>query len=132
MASTRTRDAALQKCARPFARTRSSPGTALSTTAMFFHACPRPVAFVSRGSSRSPEIDTTKHLAGRILTFNTALECEHTQVTVLFADLTGSMELLAVRDPEEVRPVKQTMKAESLAELATMAARQGAAAQPKR
>jgi class 3 adenylate cyclase len=33
----------------------------------------------------------------------TALEGEHKQVTVLFADLEGSMELLAERDPEEAR-----------------------------
>ena len=32
-----------------------------------------------------------------------ALEGERKQVTVLFADLKGSMELLADRDPEEAR-----------------------------
>jgi class 3 adenylate cyclase len=32
-----------------------------------------------------------------------ALEAERKQVTVLFADLKGSMELLADRDPEEAR-----------------------------
>jgi class 3 adenylate cyclase len=39
----------------------------------------------------------------RILTSKTALEGERKQVTVLFADLKGSMELLADRDPEEAR-----------------------------
>ena len=39
----------------------------------------------------------------RILTSRTALEGERKQVTVLFADLKGSMELLADRDPEEAR-----------------------------
>jgi class 3 adenylate cyclase len=42
-----------------------------------------------------------------------ALEGERKQVTVLFADLKGSMELLADRDPEEARaildPVPQLM-----------------------
>jgi class 3 adenylate cyclase len=46
---------------------------------------------------------TPKHLAERILTSKAALEGERKQVTVLFADLKGSMELLADRDPEEAR-----------------------------
>ncbi len=44
---------------------------------------------------------TPKHLAEKILTSKSALEGERKQVTVLFADLKGSMELLADRDPEE-------------------------------
>jgi len=44
-----------------------------------------------------------KHLAERILTSKAALEGERKQVTVLFADVKGSMELLADRDPEEAR-----------------------------
>jgi predicted ATPase/class 3 adenylate cyclase len=51
----------------------------------------------------SPESYTPKHLAERILHSKTALEGERKQVTVLFADLKGSMELLADRDPEEAR-----------------------------
>ena len=43
------------------------------------------------------------HLAEKILTSKAALEGERKQVTVLFADLKGSMELLADRDPEEAR-----------------------------
>src|SRR5215471_6370046 len=46
---------------------------------------------------------TPKHLAEKILTSKAALEGERNQVTVLFADLKGSMELLANRDPEEAR-----------------------------
>jgi class 3 adenylate cyclase/tetratricopeptide (TPR) repeat protein len=44
---------------------------------------------------------TPAHLAEKILTSRSALEGERKQVTVLFADLKGSMELLADRDPEE-------------------------------
>jgi len=51
----------------------------------------------------SPETYTPKHLAEKILTSKSALEGERKQVTVLFADLKGSMELLADRDPEEAR-----------------------------
>jgi class 3 adenylate cyclase/tetratricopeptide (TPR) repeat protein len=52
-----------------------------------------------------PEAYTPKHLAEKILTSRTALEGERKQVTVLFADLKGSMELLADRDPEEARKI---------------------------
>jgi len=51
----------------------------------------------------SPESYTPKHLAEKILTSRAALEGERKQVTVLFADLKGSMELLSDRDPEEAR-----------------------------
>jgi class 3 adenylate cyclase/tetratricopeptide (TPR) repeat protein len=51
----------------------------------------------------SPESYTPKHLAERILTSKGALEGERKQVTVLFADLKGSTELLSDRDPEEAR-----------------------------
>jgi class 3 adenylate cyclase/predicted ATPase len=52
---------------------------------------------------RSPASYTPWHLAEKILTSKTALEGERKQVTVLFADLKGSMELLADRDPEDGR-----------------------------
>jgi class 3 adenylate cyclase/tetratricopeptide (TPR) repeat protein len=51
----------------------------------------------------SPKQYTPKHLAERILVSKDALEGERKYVTVLFADLKGSMELLADRDPEEAR-----------------------------
>jgi class 3 adenylate cyclase/tetratricopeptide (TPR) repeat protein len=51
----------------------------------------------------APESYTPKHLAEKILTSKAALEGERKQVTVLFADLKGSMELLGDRDPEEAR-----------------------------
>jgi len=59
----------------------------------------------ARTSSKfaSPEVYTPKHLAEKILTSKGALEGERKQVTVLFADMKGSMELLADRDPEEAR-----------------------------
>ena len=46
---------------------------------------------------------TPAHLTEKILASRAALEGERKQVTVLFADLKGSMELLADRDPEEAR-----------------------------
>src|SRR5438309_9338153 len=53
-------------------------------------------------SSPAPESYTPKHLAEPILTSKAAFEGERKQVTVLFADLKGSMESLADRDPEDV------------------------------
>jgi len=64
---------------------------------------------------RSPQSYTPKHLAERILTGRSTLEGERKQVTVLFADLKDSMELIADRDPEEARklldPVLELMMA---------------------
>ncbi len=55
------------------------------------------------GKFASPDFYTPKHLAEKILTSKSALEGERKQVTVLFADLKGAMELLADRDPEDAR-----------------------------
>ena len=44
---------------------------------------------------------TPKHLAEKILTSRSALEGERKQVTVLFADVKGSMDLAEQVDPEE-------------------------------
>jgi class 3 adenylate cyclase/tetratricopeptide (TPR) repeat protein len=63
----------------------------------------------------APLAYTPPYLAEKILISRTALEDERKQVTVLFADLKGSMELLADRDPEEARqlldPVLERMMA---------------------
>jgi class 3 adenylate cyclase len=66
-------------------------------------------------SAPTPHTYTPSYLAEKILTSRSALEGERKQVTVLFADLKGSMELLAERDPEEARqlldPVLERMMA---------------------
>src|SRR5213593_77613 len=54
-------------------------------------------------AAASPQAYTPQHLAEKILTTGVTLVGERKQVTVLFADLKGSMELLADRDPEEAR-----------------------------
>ena len=65
--------------------------------------------------AQTPLAYTPPYLAEKILTTRSALEGERKQVTVLFADLKGSMELLADRDPEEARqlldPVLERMMA---------------------
>ena len=76
-------------------------------------APPHPTAFPTSSQDRAPLAYTPSYLAEKILTSRSALEGERKQVTVLFADLKGSMELLADRDPEEARqlldPVLQRM-----------------------
>src|SRR5688572_33252422 len=52
-----------------------------------------------------PQDYTPQHLAERIINSRGALEGERKQVTVLFADLNGSMELMADRDPEAARRI---------------------------
>ena len=59
----------------------------------------------ARPAARAPQSYTPDHLAERILTSRSALEGERKQVTILFADLKGSMELLADRDPEHARAI---------------------------
>jgi class 3 adenylate cyclase/tetratricopeptide (TPR) repeat protein len=75
--------------------------------AKFCLECGQAVGGPTAGQDRfsSPESYTPKHLAEKILTSKNALEGERKQVTVLFADLKGSMELLAERDPEEARKI---------------------------
>ena len=51
----------------------------------------------------SPDAYTPSHLARKILTARASLPGERKKVTVLFADLKGSLELMADRDPEDAR-----------------------------
>ena len=92
-----------EECAAPLARSCVNCGTQLSATAKFCPECAHPVAGPILVRFNSPETYTPKHLAEKILTSKSALEGERKQVTVLFADMKGSMELLADRDPEEAR-----------------------------
>jgi class 3 adenylate cyclase/tetratricopeptide (TPR) repeat protein len=69
-------------------------------------SAPAPDATVPPLATRlesEPLVYTPPHLAEKIRTTRAALEGERKQVTVLFADLKGSMELLADRDPGEAR-----------------------------
>jgi class 3 adenylate cyclase/tetratricopeptide (TPR) repeat protein len=77
------------ECAAPLAAACGHCGAELAGTARFCSQCGHPTS-----TPRHPD---------RILTSTAALEAERKQVTVLFADLKGSMELLADRDPEEAR-----------------------------
>jgi class 3 adenylate cyclase/tetratricopeptide (TPR) repeat protein len=56
---------------------------------------------VTPPADRDPRAYTPKHLADKILQSKSALEGERKRVTVLFADVKGSMELAEQLDPEE-------------------------------
>jgi class 3 adenylate cyclase/tetratricopeptide (TPR) repeat protein len=56
----------------------------------------------------APESYTPKHLAERILSSRVSLEGERKHVTVLFADLKGSTELIEGLDPEDTRSLLDT------------------------
>ena len=92
------------ECGAGLAQTCAQCATVLPAGAKFCLECGQPVgAPTATGRFQSPDVYTPKHLAEKILTSKSALEGERKQVTVLFADLKGSMELLADRDPEEAR-----------------------------
>ena len=90
-----------EECATPLARVCANCGSQVSFSAKFCSQCGRPLqtaADVNRLAS--PKSYTPQHLAEKILISRAALEGERKQVTVLFADIKGSMELLVDRDAE--------------------------------
>ena len=95
------------ECGRRLVLSCGGCGTELPAGAKFCKECGQAVGAATLPTvarvAASPESYTPKHLAEKILTSKAALEGERKQVTVLFADLKGSMELLADRDPEEAR-----------------------------
>jgi class 3 adenylate cyclase/tetratricopeptide (TPR) repeat protein len=102
-----------EECAAPLPRACANCGRPLSARARFCPGCAYPTGSTEAGPA--VETYTPRHLAEKILTSRAALEGERKQVTALFADLKGSMELFADRDPEEARkfldPVIERMMA---------------------
>jgi adenylate cyclase len=95
-----------EACATPLAPSCASCGTGLRPGARFCDECAHPVdsaapPAAAGESARSPRDYTPKHLVDRILQSKSALEGERKQVTVLFADVKGSMELAEQLDPEQ-------------------------------
>src|SRR5947208_14301398 len=107
-AENRERARFCRECGATFGAVCSSCGAKVEAGSKFCDGCGAPVDATTApgpGSSRfaSPESYTPRHLAEKILHSKSALEGERKHVTVLLADLKGSMELLADRDPEEAR-----------------------------
>src|SRR5258706_6822747 len=97
------------ECAAPLTSTCPSCGTANPPENKFCGQCAAPLRTAPTAKFAAPDSYTPKHLAEKILTSKAALEGERKQVTVLFADLKGSMDLLADRDPEEARKLLDTV-----------------------
>jgi len=95
------------ECGTPVTHGCASCGTELPSGAKFCLECGTAVAGATPGKStaaapeRVPLSYTPRHLADKILQSRSALEGERKQVTVLFADVKGSMELAEQLDPEE-------------------------------
>jgi class 3 adenylate cyclase len=83
------------ECGSPFAPRCSACGTELPPNAKFCLECGAVlVTAPEKGTEKDRPLSyTPKHLADKILTQRSALEGERKQVTVLFADVKGSMEL---------------------------------------
>ena len=79
-------------------------GSRVSATAKFCPECAHPLMpFAGEPRFASPKDYTPQHLANRILAAKANLDGERKQVTVLFADIKGSTELIADRDPEDAQ-----------------------------
>ena len=106
-----------EECAAPLKRVCSGCGSELRATAKFCDECGGRVAGASTGAvaapvatvapPHAPRACTPRHLADRILQSRAALEGERKQVTVLFADVKGSMDLAEHLDPEEWSRIMQ-------------------------
>jgi len=91
-----------EECAAPLPLICAHCGSEVFSSAKF---CPECGHAIRAGDPRftSPRTYTPQNLADKILTSRAILEGERKQVTVLFADVKGSMELFAERDAEDVQ-----------------------------
>src|SRR5262245_11494793 len=89
------------ECGSRLGRTCAACGTAAELSEKFCGSCGAPLNEPTALAERSPATYTPKHLAEKILGSRSALQGERKQVTVLFADVKGSMELAEQVDPEE-------------------------------
>src|SRR5262249_14133586 len=89
-------------CGAPLARTCAGCGMSLRPAARFCDGCGEPVSgSATAAPTRDLRAYTPGHLVAKILASRATLEGERKQVTVLFADVKGSMELAEQLDPEE-------------------------------
>jgi class 3 adenylate cyclase/tetratricopeptide (TPR) repeat protein len=103
-----------EQCGAPLARACAVCGAQVSSAAKYCSQCGTALSPVADDPRFvSPESYTPQHLVEKILTSKAAVEGERKQVTVLFSDIKGSLELLAGLDPEDaqklVEPVVELM-----------------------
>ena len=91
------------QCGRPLGGVVKCPSCASQNSAAQKHCdhCGHSLARAAEPAGRDLRAYTPAHLRERILTSRSALEDERKQVTVLFADVKGSMDLAEQVDPEE-------------------------------
>ncbi len=88
-----------EECGAALVRRCPTCGTEVGPRAKFCSECGQ--GLDAPAHATSPLAYTPRHLADKILTSRSALEGERKQVTVLFADVKGSMDLAAQVDPED-------------------------------
>ena len=94
------------ECGAPLGRTCPACAVLNAPGNSYCSACGRALEKTAAPArTHEPHDYTPKYLAERILRGREAIEGERKQVTVLFADLRGSLEILADRDPEDARRV---------------------------
>jgi class 3 adenylate cyclase len=94
-------------CEAPLAAVCPGCGNGNPPASRFCNACGSPLGVTfppaQSESAPPPQSYTPRHLAEKILASRAGLEGERKQVTVLFADVVGSTELIQGRDPEEAQ-----------------------------
>jgi class 3 adenylate cyclase/tetratricopeptide (TPR) repeat protein len=103
-----------EQCGAPLARACAICGAQVSSTAKYCPQCGTALSPIADDPRFvSPKSYTPQHLVEKILTSKSTVEGERKQVTVLFADIKGSLELLAGLDPEDaqklIQPVVELM-----------------------
>ena len=96
-----------EQCGARLARACVACGTPAPLDGNFCGHCGQPLGEAAPRAAGHPAPDTYTpgHLARRIRSAREAIEGERKQVTVLFADVRGSLEVLADRDPEDVQAI---------------------------
>ena len=90
------------ECGARLGRACAACGTPADPGEKFCGNCGAPLGLAAPSpAEQAPATYTPQHLAEKILTSRKTLEGERKQVTVLFADVKGSMELAEQLDPEE-------------------------------
>jgi adenylate cyclase len=92
-----------EECASPFTRRCLSCNTENSATAKFCIECAKPLESAGGKSQRASTGSSTIQVSAE--TADASLEGERKTVTMLFADIKGSMDLIEDLDPEEARAI---------------------------
>src|SRR5690349_7821026 len=96
----------------------SACGFANEAGVRFCGGCARPLTRLAPNADRplpAAASLTPAHLAERILASRGAIEGERKLVTVMFADILGSLELIAGRDPEQAQTILDSLLREMIA-----------------